>query len=101
MEWGIINKDNFTTLKDIPVKRWDPLSTVKIIEKGFGLRQTIRHSGHFSYLSPIRGQRPRGFKTTEKQKLILVIVQKSLLLRSMTCLPQLPKENHYTTTRAN
>ena len=68
MEWGIINKDNFASLKDIPVKRWDPLSTVKISEKGFGLRQSIRHSGHFSYLSPIRGQRPRGFKNSGKKE---------------------------------
>ena len=68
MEWGIINKDNFTTLKDIPVKRWDPLSTVKISEKEFGLRQKLRYSGHFSYLSPIRGKRPRGFKNSGKKE---------------------------------
>ena len=23
MEWGIINKDNFTSIKDVPIKRWD------------------------------------------------------------------------------
>ena len=81
MEWGIINKDNFTTLKDIPVKRWDPLSTVKIIEKGFGLRQTIRHSGHFSYLSPIRGQRPRGFKNNGKTEVDFGDCSKTIIRR--------------------
>jgi len=69
MEWGIINKENFTSLKDIPVKRWDPLSTIKISTKGFGLRETIRYSGHFSYLSPIRSQRPKGFKNHGKKEM--------------------------------
>lgn len=68
MEWGIITKDNFTSLQDLPIKRWDPLSTIKISRKGFGLRETIRYSGHFSYISPIRGERPRGFKNKEEKE---------------------------------
>jgi len=68
MEWGIINKDNFKSIYDVPIKRWDPLSTVSIRAKGFGIQgERIRYYGHYSYLSPIRGKRPKGFKTIEKK----------------------------------
>lgn len=70
MEWGIINKSNFKdkTTYDIPIKRWDPLSTVKITSKDFGLRvKRERHYGHYSYLSPIRGKRPKGYESVEKK----------------------------------
>jgi len=41
MEWGIINKENFKnkTTYDVPIKRWDPLSTVTIRSEDFGLRK--------------------------------------------------------------
>lgn len=66
MEWGIINKDNFKDIYDIPIKRWDPLSTVTIRTEGFGLRtERIRYYGHYAYLSPIRGKRPKSFVKTE------------------------------------
>ncbi|MFX1273949.1 MAG: hypothetical protein ACFFBP_16180 [Promethearchaeota archaeon] len=58
MEWGIIKKENFKTINEIPLKRWDPLSTAVITTKSFGLRKKERFSGHFSYLSPIRASRP-------------------------------------------
>lgn len=71
MEWGIINKENFEdkTTYDCPVKRWDPLSTVHIKLEAFGLRkERMRFYGHYSYISPIRGLRPKGFKSDEKEK---------------------------------
>ena len=71
MEWGIITKENWEgkTTFDLPIKRWDPLSTVKITTKDFGFRkERIRYYGHYSYISPIRGKRPKGFKTSEEKK---------------------------------
>ena len=71
MEWGIINKENWEgkTTFDLPIKRWDPLSTVRITSEDFGLRkERIRYYGHYSYISPIRGTRPKGFKTEEEEK---------------------------------
>ncbi|MFX0006457.1 MAG: hypothetical protein ACFFA7_13795 [Promethearchaeota archaeon] len=70
MEWGIINKENFEgkTTYDVPIKRWDPLSTVSIHTEGFGLRKQKRYYGHYSYISPIRGKRPKGFKASEDKK---------------------------------
>ncbi len=71
MEWGIINKENWEgkTTFDLPIKRWDPLSTVKITTKDFGFRkERMRYYGHYSYISPIRGKRPKGFKTIEEKK---------------------------------
>ena len=69
MEWGIINKSNFEDIYQVPIKRWDPLSTITIETNEFGLhRKEKRYHGHYSYLSPIRGTRPKGFKTVEKRK---------------------------------
>ncbi|MFX0048587.1 MAG: hypothetical protein ACFE8G_10525, partial [Candidatus Hermodarchaeota archaeon] len=71
MEWGIINKENFKdkTSYDVPIKRWDPLSTVTIRTEDFGLRkERKRYYGHFAYISPIRSARPMGFKTNEEEK---------------------------------
>ena len=71
MEWGIINKENFVgkTSYDVPIKRWDPLSTVSIRSEDFGLRKGHkRYYGHFAYISPIRSARPKGFKTNEEEK---------------------------------
>ena len=68
-EWGIINKENFTSIKDVPIKRWDPLSTVYITSKDFGFREERqRFYGHYSYLSPIRGKRPVPLKTMAEKK---------------------------------
>jgi len=71
MEWGIINKENFVgkTSYDVPIKRWDPLSTVSIKSEDFGFRKEHkRYYGHFAYISPIRSARPKGFKTNEEEK---------------------------------
>ena len=69
MEWGIINTENFSSVKDVPIKRWDPLSTVIITSKDFGLREERqRFYGHYSYLSPIRGKRPVPLKTMADKK---------------------------------
>ncbi|MFX1278735.1 MAG: hypothetical protein ACFFA3_04910 [Promethearchaeota archaeon] len=69
MEWGIISKENFKDIYEIPIKRWDPLSTIKITSKDFGLRtEHTRYYGHYSYISPIRGNRPKGFKSEEEEK---------------------------------
>ncbi|KKM98101.1 hypothetical protein LCGC14_1161300, partial [marine sediment metagenome] len=52
-----------------PLKRWDPLSTVKISSEDFGFRkERERFYGHYSYISPIRGKRPKGFKNLEEEK---------------------------------
>ncbi|MFX0070964.1 MAG: hypothetical protein ACFFAO_07735 [Candidatus Hermodarchaeota archaeon] len=68
MEWGIITKETFKSTYDLPIKRWDPLSTRIIKTKEFGLRkERVRYYGHYSYLSPIRGKRPKGFKEIEKK----------------------------------
>ncbi len=67
MEWGIINKDNFKSINKVPLKRWDPLSTVTINTQEFGLhKKLLRYYGHYSYLSPIRAKRPRGLSNLEK-----------------------------------
>ena len=74
MEWGIITKNNFKdkTTYDVPIKRWDPLSTVSIHTEDFGLRkERTRKYGHYSYISPIRSKRPKGFKTNEEEKQFL------------------------------
>jgi len=71
MQWGIINKNNFAgkTTYDVPIKRWDPLSTVTIRSEDFGLRkEKIKFYGHYAYLSPIRGQRPKGFSNIEEKR---------------------------------
>ncbi len=68
MEWGIISKDAFKTTYELPIKRWDPLSMRTIRTKEFGLRtERVRHFGHYAYVSPIRGKRPRGFETIDKK----------------------------------
>ena len=73
MEWGIINHENFKgkTTYDLPIKRWDPLSTISIKSNEFGLhRNEKRFYGHYAYLSPIRGKRPAGFKTQSEEKIL-------------------------------
>ncbi len=69
MEWGIITKENFSLDKDLPIKRWDPLSTVEIHTREFGYRQDHRRFyGHYSYISPIRGIRPKGFSDSSQKR---------------------------------
>lgn len=69
MEWGVINKENFSEDKNLPIKRWDPLSTVEIQAIEFGYRQDHRRFyGHYSYISPIRGTRPKGFTDPGKKR---------------------------------
>ncbi|MFX0031498.1 MAG: hypothetical protein ACFE8V_04080 [Promethearchaeota archaeon] len=68
MEWGIISKENFEDIYEVPIKRWDPLSTVVLSSNNYGLhKKQKRFSGHYSYISPIRGKRPKGYKTKEKK----------------------------------
>ncbi|TFG22217.1 MAG: hypothetical protein EU533_04530, partial [Promethearchaeota archaeon] len=68
MEWGIITKENFKDMYDVPIKRWDPLSTVIAEPDEFGFhKKENRFHGHYAYLSPIRGKRPKGFKMAEKK----------------------------------
>ncbi len=68
MEYGIISKENFKDIYEIPIKRWDPLSTITRTTDEFGLhKQKERYYGHYAYLSPIRGQRPKGYQTIEKK----------------------------------
>ena len=68
MEWGIITKENFKDMYDVPIKRWDPLSTVIAEPDEFGFhKKEKRFHGHYAYLSPIRGKRPKGFKMAEKK----------------------------------
>ncbi|TXT60297.1 MAG: hypothetical protein BAJALOKI2v1_120079 [Promethearchaeota archaeon] len=69
MEWGIISKENYSEDKPLPIKRWDPLSTVKIQAREFGYRKDhTRYYGHYSYISPIRGTRPKGFSDPSKKR---------------------------------
>jgi UDPglucose--hexose-1-phosphate uridylyltransferase len=71
MEWGIISTKNFAgkTTYDVPIKRWDPLSTVTIRTEDFGLRkEKVKFYGHYAYISPVRGQRPKGFTTIEERR---------------------------------
>jgi UDPglucose--hexose-1-phosphate uridylyltransferase len=70
MEWGIINRKNFKgkTTYDLPIKRWDPLSTISIKSDEFGLHKNEeRFYGHYAYLSPIREKRPSGFENEQEQ----------------------------------
>ena len=67
MEWGIINKENYKSIYGVPLKRWDPLSTEIISTNEFGLhKKQNRYYGHYAYLSPIRGKRPIGYISKEK-----------------------------------
>lgn len=71
MEWGIISKENFTSSKYVPIKRWDPLSTVIIRGEESGQQGSGQHRyyGHYSYLSPIRAQRPMGYDSLSKKQI--------------------------------
>lgn len=77
MHWGIITKYNFSPeyVRYIPRKRWDPLTSVEIKLYDEITRQLVgigKRKGHFSYISPIRGKRPKGEKVVRDvfQKII-------------------------------
>jgi len=63
MHLGIINRHNFNwdMLPFVPKKRWDPLTTklIPLKSKGQKARTNFKYVGHFSYISPIRGLRPK------------------------------------------
>ncbi|MFW9951804.1 MAG: hypothetical protein ACFFKA_16935 [Candidatus Thorarchaeota archaeon] len=73
MEWGIITRQNFEgkTTYDLPIKRWDPLSTISITTDEFGLHKNEhRFYGHYAYISPIRAKRPSGFNFEQTQDIL-------------------------------
>jgi UDPglucose--hexose-1-phosphate uridylyltransferase len=63
MHWGIISRYNFYTFKNVPVKRWDPLSSaaIELHEHGYTI-QLMKQFGHYSYISPIRSSRTNQFQ---------------------------------------
>ncbi|NMC04018.1 MAG: HIT domain-containing protein [Candidatus Lokiarchaeota archaeon] len=63
MNWGIISRYNFYTFKNVPVKRWDPLSSaaIELHEYGYTIK-LLKQFGHYSYISPIRAARVNQFK---------------------------------------
>ncbi len=68
MEWGIINNENLSSIKEVPIKRWDPLSTIMIQSDEFELhKKQVRYYGHYSYLSPIRAKRPIRYVYSKKK----------------------------------
>ena len=62
MHWGIINKYNFSDDKidRVPVKVFDPLLTHRYSIYGT--------TGHFSYISPVRGYRPKGVDFEKRKR---------------------------------
>ncbi|MBN2150543.1 MAG: hypothetical protein JW839_03750 [Candidatus Lokiarchaeota archaeon] len=63
MNWGIISRYNFYTFKNVPVKRWDPLSSAAIELHEYGTTVRLpKQFGHYSYLSPVRASRSNQFK---------------------------------------
>ncbi len=63
MNWGIISRYNFYTFKNVPVKRWDPLSSaaIELHEPGYTIK-LLKQFGQYSYISPIRASRTNQFK---------------------------------------
>jgi UDPglucose--hexose-1-phosphate uridylyltransferase len=58
MHYGIINKYNYSSenIRNVPIKRWDPLSFNYGVNPKYAIYSYI--SGHYSYISPVRGDRP-------------------------------------------
>ncbi|MHA1369272.1 MAG: hypothetical protein ACTSRA_06120, partial [Promethearchaeota archaeon] len=58
MHWGIITRLNFSNIKNVPIKRWDPLSSsgIQLTELGY-IITLLKQYGHYSYISPIRSKR--------------------------------------------
>ncbi|MBD3351504.1 MAG: hypothetical protein GF364_08455 [Candidatus Lokiarchaeota archaeon] len=70
MHYGIINQYNYTKVTHVPIKRWDPLSYNPIILNESGDNVTLdKQYGHYSYISPIRGKRPKERKNTKVRKI--------------------------------
>nr|MDO8110292.1 HIT domain-containing protein [Candidatus Sigynarchaeota archaeon] len=64
MHWGIISRYNFYTIKNVPVKRWDPLSSAAIELHEFGYTiKLLKQFGHYSYISPIRSERVNQYQS--------------------------------------
>ncbi len=68
MNYGIINKYNFTSEKvvNVPIKRWDPLGF------NYGLNEKYPQYtycyGHYTYISTIRASRPMEYKADGAKK---------------------------------
>ena len=60
MHWGIISRYNFSNLRNVPIKRWDPLSSTTIEFAA------MKQYGHYTYISPVRAERVDQYKDREK-----------------------------------
>jgi UDPglucose--hexose-1-phosphate uridylyltransferase len=58
MNYGIVNRYNYKPelFQMIPIKRWDPLAFNYGVNPKYGTYSYV--TGHFTYISPIRGDRP-------------------------------------------
>src|SRR5271157_5501959 len=61
MHWGIISHFNFSNLRNVPVKRWDPLSSMALEFS------TMKQYGHYTYISPVRAERVDQYKARQEQ----------------------------------
>ena len=62
MHWGIISHFNFSNLRNVPVKRWDPLSSTSIEFSN------LKQYGHYTYISPVRAERVDQFKDRQEHQ---------------------------------
>src|SRR5271157_732537 len=62
MHFGIISRYNFYNLKNVPLKRWDPLGSqaIELMQSGHTVTLLKKH-GQYSYISPIRSERVNQF----------------------------------------
>ena len=62
MHYGIISRYNFYNLKNVPLKRWDPLGSqaIELTQSGHTVTLMKKH-GQYSYISPIRSERVNQF----------------------------------------
>lgn len=62
MHFGIISRYNFYNLKNVPIKRWDPLGSSAIELNASGqMIKLLKKFGQYSYISPIRSERVNQF----------------------------------------
>jgi UDPglucose--hexose-1-phosphate uridylyltransferase len=67
MHFGIISRYNFNNLKNVPLKRWDPLGSQPIELNKSGRTVTLmKQFGQYSYISPIRSERVNQFLQRHK-----------------------------------
>lgn len=68
MNYGIINRYNFSeeNLRMVPMKRWDPIGLNYKLNEKFGNYSYIY--GHYSYISPVRSERPFDSKSDDKNE---------------------------------